>query len=86
LRRNKRLATVFVGVQELLFRPNNHNTINNNNNAIIPDVLLGHILTAAMEDFERDKSVLFLLIRHAIVGQEDACPLHEKIVDFLRDR
>lgn len=70
-RRNSRLGKVTY---------NNHS-----NNAIIPDVLLGPILTtAAMEDFDSDKSALFVLVRNAIVSQE-ASPLHEKIVDFLRE-
>jgi hypothetical protein len=92
-RRNKRLATVLAGVKDLLLHD-----ANNNNNHHAQDEEHGHIviageskwhriLTAAMEDVERDRSALYLLMRQAIVssngnhegggrGGEAACPLH----------
>jgi hypothetical protein len=42
------------------------------------------MLNAAMEGVELNRSALFLLMRHATVGQ-DACPLHDKVVEALKE-
>jgi hypothetical protein len=78
---NERLAEVLAGVQELL---NADDDDDNNDDDAIPDGLWRHLLNAAMEDVDRDKSALFLLVRHAIVGP-DACSLRDKVVEALKE-
>jgi hypothetical protein len=100
LRRNRRLAEVLTGVIGLLHANNNDDDDDNNNNhqqnnefleqdnhtiiTIANEKIWRLVLNAAMEDVERDKSALFLLMCHAIVGQ-DACPLHGKVVQALKE-
>jgi hypothetical protein len=95
--RNRRLATVLVGVQGLL-EDRGPAVVNNNNATRIPDGLWLAVLNAAMEDIDRNKSALYLIMCRAIIGGgggngqqqegeggEGAGPLHDKIVQALRN-
>jgi hypothetical protein len=84
-RRNKRLRSVLAGVQGLFAQTQNNIVVNNNNIIINPDALVMRFLRVAMEDFDRDKSAAFLLIRNGIIGGHDSSiPLNKKICDFLK--
>jgi hypothetical protein len=103
LRRNKRLGTVLAGVQELLHHhhhhhPNNDNDDDGDENSRMISIAADRyswrlILNAALEDVDRDRSALYLLMRTAIVsdgGPDDddddgaSCPLHVQVVDWLK--